>query len=101
MENHSIKIRKVNFKFSKPFPNHYYKNNPLTTHFINSLHLLFPDGERYFINSLLPYMNTTKNPEIKKEIREFCGQEGTHGREHEKFWEILEGHGYVIKPFHS
>ena len=41
------KIRKVNFKFEKPFPKHWYNDNPVATHFMNAQHLAFPDGENF------------------------------------------------------
>ncbi len=50
-----IKVRRVNFQFSKKNPRFYYKNNPFSTHFINVLHIVFPTGERFFVNSVLKH----------------------------------------------
>jgi predicted metal-dependent hydrolase len=97
--NPSIKVRKVNFKFEMPFKNHYFKDNPFTTHFINSLHLLFPEGEKYFINSLWERKKDIHDEILLKQIKDFCGQEGTHSKEHEKFWAVLSAHGYKLDPF--
>lgn len=94
MINHSnkpqAKIRKVNFKFEKPFPKHWYNDNPIATHFMNAQHLVFPDGERFFIRSVKAFSNYYKNdPELKKRVDNFIGQEGTHFAEHQKFWDIM------------
>ncbi|MFN8237492.1 MAG: metal-dependent hydrolase [Chitinophagales bacterium] len=85
------KIRKVNFKFEKPFPKHWYNDNPIATHFMNAQHLAFPDGEKFFIRSVKAFAEVYKNdPELKKRVDNFIGQEGTHYAEHQKFWDIME-----------
>jgi uncharacterized protein len=85
------KIRKVNFKFEKPFPKHWYNDNPIATHFMNAQHLAFPDGEKFFIRSVKAFADVYKNdPELKKRVDNFIGQEGTHFAEHQKFWDIME-----------
>jgi predicted metal-dependent hydrolase len=85
------KIRKVNFKFEKPFPKHWYNDNPIATHFMNAQHLAFPDGEKFFIRSVKAFAEVYKNnPELKKRVNNFIGQEGTHFAEHQKFWDIME-----------
>lgn len=94
----AMKIRKVDFKY-KEIRRFYYKNNPFTTHFINTLHLLFPDGERFFINSMIRFMKDIDDPKLKKDIKNFCGQEGIHGIEHEKIVKILKEKGYHVDPY--
>lgn len=85
------KVRKVNFVFEKPFPKHWYNNNPISTHFVNSEHLIFPDGEKFFIRSVKAFADVYKdNPELKKRVENFIGQEGTHFAQHQKFWDIME-----------
>lgn len=85
------KIRKVNFKFEKPFPKHWYNDNPVATHFMNAQHLAFPDGEKFFIRSVKAFADVYKNdPELRKRVDNFIGQEGTHYAEHQKFWDIME-----------
>ncbi len=85
------KIRKVNFKFEKPFPKHWYNDNPIATHFMNAQHLAFPDGEKFFIRSVKAFAEVYKNdPELKRRVDNFIGQEGTHYAEHQKFWDIME-----------
>ena len=85
------KIRKVNFKFEKPFPKHWFNDNPIATHFMNAQHLVFPDGEKFFIRSVKSFADFYKNdPELKKRVDNFIGQEGTHYAEHQKFWDVME-----------
>jgi predicted metal-dependent hydrolase len=91
------KIRKVNFKFEKPFPKHWYADNPIATHFMNAQHLAFPDGEKFFIRSVKAFAEAYENdPVLKKRVNNFIGQEGTHYAEHQKFWDIMESQ--ELKP---
>ncbi|MEZ5036197.1 MAG: hypothetical protein R2760_01780 [Chitinophagales bacterium] len=39
-DHEEVKIRRVNFTFDKETPRFYYKNNPFSTHFINTLYLI-------------------------------------------------------------
>lgn len=96
-----IKVRRVNFSFDKKNPRFYYKNNPISTHFINTLHILFPTGERFFVNSVLKHQKEIKDEKLKKQIRNFCGQEGVHSAMHERFWKILDDHNYNIKGYEN
>lgn len=94
------KIRKVNFKFENPFPRYWANNNPIATHFMNAQHLVFPDGEKFFIRSVKAFADVYKNdPELKKRVENFIGQEGTHYAEHQKFWDIMESQGLAPMKF--
>ena len=100
--NHEeIKVRRVNFIFNKDNPRFYYKNNPFSTHLINALHIVFPTGERFFVNSVLKHQKEITDDKLKKQVRNFCGQEGVHSAMHEKFWKILDENGYIIKGYEN
>ncbi|HNE51224.1 MAG TPA: metal-dependent hydrolase [Chitinophagales bacterium] len=94
-----IKVRRVNFSFDKKTPRFYYKENPFSTHFINTLHILFPTGERFFVNSVLKHQKQITDEKLKKQVRNFCGQEGVHSAMHERFWKILHDNGYKIDGY--
>lgn len=97
----AIKVRRVNFAFNKENPRFYYKNNPFSTHFINALHIVFPTGERFFVNAVLKYKNQISDEKLKKQLKNFCGQEGVHSSMHEKFWNILKENGYKIEGYEN
>ena len=42
-------------------------------------------GERFFINSVRAYRDQITDPELKKAVTAFIGQEAMHGREHEEY----------------
>ena len=68
-DHEEVKIRRVNFTFDKETPRFYYKNNPFSTHFINTLHILFPTGERFFVNATLKHQKAIKDEKLKKQVR--------------------------------
>ena len=57
--------------------------------FMNSLSMLFPVGERFFMDAVRNYRDEITDPELKKAVTAFIGQEAMHGREHEEYNEAL------------
>ncbi len=57
--------------------------------FMNTLSIVFPVGERFFIQSVRNYRDQITDPELKKAVTAFIGQEAMHGREHEEYNEAL------------
>jgi predicted metal-dependent hydrolase len=95
----TIKVRHVDFGLEKEIPNNWFKGNFLITHFVNSFHLIFPDGEKYFIRSVKAHEEFVQDPELKKRVKAFIAQEIIHGNEHKTFWENLKKKGYDIDTF--
>lgn len=85
-----IPVRRMDFVFPDDLPRYWYKGNPWTTHFLNSLSSVFPDGERFFIDTVRHYQGQVTDPELQRQIRAFIGQEAHHGKEHEHFNTLLE-----------
>ena len=81
---HKLKVRNVSFNFDK-VPKHWILNSAVATHFINSMHIVFPEGEKFFIRSVRRFAKDVKDKELKQEINSFCGQEGIHAREHQRY----------------
>ena len=94
---HNITVRKPGFEFDD-VPNHWLKN-PIATHVFNGLNLVFPDGERFFIDAVRDHMSEIDDPDLTKQIRGFFGQEGRHAHEHEHYFDTLRAQGYEIDTF--
>ncbi|MCB9074735.1 MAG: metal-dependent hydrolase [Chitinophagales bacterium] len=92
---HKLKVRNVHFNFDK-VEKHWILGSAVATHFINSMHIVFPEGEKFFIRSVRRFSKQVKSDELRTEINSFCGQEGVHSREHQRFWEVMEEQG--LKP---
>ncbi len=63
--------------------------------FLNALSLLFPEGERFFVDSVKQQKHRVTDPELGRAITGFIGQEAMHGKEHRAFNEMLAEHGYT------
>ncbi|KDB06861.1 putative conserved protein UCP07580 [Burkholderia sp. lig30] len=63
------------------------------THFMNALSLLFPAGERFFMDSVRAYRDRIDDPELKKQVLGFIGQEAMHTREHVEYNDLLQSAG--------
>ncbi|MCB0502922.1 MAG: metal-dependent hydrolase [Bacteroidetes bacterium] len=86
----NIKVRKVDFNV-QDINKYYVDGNICGSHFINALHIVFPEGERFFIRSVKRYLKEIQEDKtLVAKVKRFIGQEGVHNKEHEKFWDILE-----------
>jgi uncharacterized protein len=63
------------------------------THFFNALSLLFPAGERFFMDSVRYYRDGIGDPDLKKQVLGFIGQEAMHTREHIEYNDLLQAAG--------
>ena len=55
------------------------------THLMNTMSLVIPVGERFFIDAVRHYRDQIQDPELKKAATAFIGQEAMHGREHDEY----------------
>ena len=88
-----------NFKFALPadFPRYWHGGRKSLSIFMNTLSILFPEGESMFIKSVKEHREFAKNnPELKRAITAFCAQEGIHTREHQRYNDMLRAQGYPI-----
>jgi predicted metal-dependent hydrolase len=85
----ALKVRNVHFNFDK-VPKHWVLGSSIATHFVNSMHVVFPEGEKFFVRSVRRFAKDIKDEQLKKDINSFCGQECVHAREHQRFWEVME-----------
>lgn len=94
-----IPIRHPAFDFAADLPRHWAGGNPLATHIFNALNLQFPDGERFFIRAVNDNLDRVEDPGLVRQARGFAGQEAVHGREHERYFDVLRRQGYSIDRF--
>ena len=63
---------------------------------IASLSALFPEGERFFVESVRPYRKRITDPVLQAQIAGFIGQESMHGKEHEALNAIFRDQGFPV-----
>lgn len=91
-----IRPRRLDVSVPDPLPRWWLGDDPFRTHFFNSMSVLFPDGEQFFIDSVRHYRDHITDPELQQQIRGFIGQEAHHSREHVEFNQRLRQLGYDI-----
>lgn len=67
----------------------WFDGHPFKTAWFNAMSITFPLGEKFFIDSVRKFSDQIEDPKLIDEIRGFCGQEGFHRREHERYNQAL------------
>jgi predicted metal-dependent hydrolase len=96
-----VPTRRMDFAESfDDVPRHFAAEGDLVaSHVIAALSSLFPDGEDFFVRSVRHYRDQVTEPELKRQVAGFIGQEAVHGREHRELNEHLATIGYPTKFF--
>src|SRR5947209_15554429 len=95
----SVPTRRISFEESlQDLPNHFSADGDLIlSHLAASLSAVFPDGEDFFVRSVRQYRDGITDPDLKRQVAGFIGQEAMHGREHRAFNDRLAELGYPVK----
>ncbi len=101
-------VRAPHFRFiatgdasKNPIPRAWADGSIYRTQRFNAFHMIFPDGEVFFIRSVQAFVPQIKDPQLLANVRAFVGQEGRHGREHSRFLDVLRTHGYEVDSWVS
>ncbi len=78
-------------------PRDWCHDDAFQTTFMNALSLLFPEGERFFVDSVKAHREGITDPTLRAQITGFIGQEAMHGREHRAFNDRLKELGYPTR----
>ena len=81
----SIPVRRPTFDFAQLGSAHWFGGDPFLTHLLNALSLTFPEGERFFMDSVKHYQGRVASDALRHEIVRFLGQESLHARAHEDY----------------
>jgi len=87
-------MRNVQFDVANCNPAAWHPAGLHVTHFFNALSVRFPEGEKFFINSVRHYRERITDPALLADIEAFIGQEAMHGRAHRGLNGALERAGY-------
>jgi len=91
-----IKPRKMVFDVSLLQDKYFFRGNPILSTLMYALSASFPDGERFFIDSVRHYQKDIDDPLLLAQIRGFIGQEAHHSRIHENFNERAQTLGMAM-----
>ncbi|WP_340676017.1 metal-dependent hydrolase [Paraperlucidibaca sp.] len=76
--------RRMDFVFDDSIPMDWFGGSPFKTMVLTALSATFPEGERFFVDSVRHYQKRV-SPDLAKQVSGFIGQEAHHGREHTAF----------------
>lgn len=92
---HAIKPRKPSFDVTD-VPVFWNDGDPVLTRFFDALSVHFPDGERFFIQSVRHYQNRVTDLKLKEDIRNFFWQEAQHGIVHDRYNAVMAAQGVNV-----
>jgi predicted metal-dependent hydrolase len=84
-ETKTIKPRKMAFDMTQLREKYFFRGNPILSTLMYAMSASFPDGERFFIDSVRYYQKDIDDPALVAQVRGFIGQEAHHSRIHEDF----------------
>ena len=94
-ENHP-RTRRIRFRFDADYGRYFADDDMVLSHFVAELSASFPPGEESFIRSVRRVSDQLTDPQLKRRVAGFIGQESTHGQEHRRLNEKLIALGYRI-----
>lgn len=93
-----LEPRDVKFDWSA-LPLHWIPDEPVATHTINVLHLLLPEGERWFIKVFKDALPLITDDQLREEVLGFIGQESIHAEAHQEVLDHLLTQGIDPRPY--
>lgn len=92
-----VQPRNREYDIARSLERDWFDNHPFKTGWFNAMSITFPLGEKFFIDSVRYFADQIEDPKLSDDIRGFCGQEGFHRREHQRYNQILcERRGYDL-----
>jgi uncharacterized protein len=92
-----IAPRPLRTQWPADLPRHWYRGKAFDTHFMNALSLLFPNGEKFFIDAVRAYRDRNTDPKLERDIKAFISQEGWHRSAHRDYNDWLASLGLPVE----
>lgn len=94
----TISVRRPDLEYpDEALPKYFVADDILRSHIAAMLSAVFPEGEDFFVRSVRTYRDDITDPELKKQVKGFIGQEALHGREHRSFNDRLQQLGFPTR----
>jgi len=92
--------RRQSFDIENALRGDWHGGGAFRTAWFNAMSLLFPLGEKFFIDSVVHFKDQIHDPRLLDEIGAFRAQEATHRVQHQRYNELLCGlRGYELDEF--
>jgi predicted metal-dependent hydrolase len=94
-----LRMRRMRFELSDDLPLHWFRGSPYLTHFFNAMSAVFPEGEKFFIDSVRHFEPQITDPVLARQVAEFARQEGHHTHQHRLLNQLVEQQGFPLSPY--
>lgn len=91
-----MQTRRIDFSFGGR-ERHFVAHDILQSHLVTLGSAVFPEGEDFFVRSVRRYRDAIDDPDLRRQVAGFIGQEAMHGREHRALNEHLGRLGYPTR----
>lgn len=88
----------LNFKIDE-IPKFWFGNDPFKTRFFDALSLTFPEGERFFIESVRLFRDQIQDEDLQQKVKDFIRQEAQHGIAHDRMNQQMIAQGMPVEKF--
>jgi len=97
-ENLQLEPRDVRFDWSD-LPMCWVPGEPQVTHTLNVLHILLPEGERWFCRAFKLALPMITDERVRERVLGFIGQEAMHAHAHQQVQDELRARGLDPDPY--
>src|ERR1700726_3706541 len=94
-----ITPRNIRFAFDESLPADWHSGEPGITVFYDAVSRPFPEGERFFIESVRNFAAQIDDPRLKADVQAFTSQESIHSREHAAYNSLMAARGIPVEKF--
>jgi len=94
-EDVDVKLRRMKFAMASGVPRHWARGNKFLTHFFNSMSVIFPEGEKFFIDAVRHYRSEVSG-KLAEDVKGFIAQEAIHSREHHHLNQLIDRERYPV-----
>ena len=94
----ALHARNVKFDWTG-LPFEWIPGQHFASHYINVLHLLLPEGERWFVKVFSDMLPMIHDERLREDVVGFIGQEGIHAASHQGVQDYFRENGLDVRPF--
>lgn len=94
-----VRVRRMRFAGGDDVPRYWHSGSPFLTHFFTALSLLFPGGEKFFIESVKNFEDEIQDPVLREEIAGFVKQEALHSHHHRVYNRLMTRNGVPVRRY--
>ena len=87
---------KLQFNLDQDIPKYWMAGDAFQSRFWDALSLIFPPGEKYFMNCVRDFRDQISDPQMLQDIKDFNRQEAQHGMVHRQDNERLRRQGVDV-----